>query len=104
MNVEKLQRKLINAAKANPPSDRVPYAFEKRIMARVGSHTVLDEWGLWAGSLWRAAVPCVAVMLLLGAWSFFPANPRPASNDLSQEIENTVLAAVEQEQPADSTW
>ena len=29
MNLAELERKLIAAARANPPSDRVPYAFEK---------------------------------------------------------------------------
>lgn len=100
MDVETLQKKLIAAAKTTPPRDSVPYAFEKRITARLKGQTVMDEWGLWAGSLWRAAVPCVAITLLLSAWSFFPA-AKPAPSDLSQEIENTVLAAVEQEQGSD---
>jgi len=104
MNIDELERKLINAARANPPSEHVPYAFEKRIMAHLGDHSMLDEWGLWAGPLWRAAVPCVAIMLLLSAWSFFPANAKPSSGDLSQEIENTVLAALEPDQSFDSTW
>ncbi len=58
MNVDELRRKLIAAARANPPSDHVPYAFEKRI--------------------------------------------HPTSSDLSQEFENTVLAAVDQEPAPDS--
>jgi hypothetical protein len=102
MDVDALQKKLIAAAKATSPSDSVPYAFEKRITARLKGHTVMDEWGLWAGPLWKAAVPCVAIMLALSAWSFIPAKPTPT--DFSQEIENTVLAAVEQEQGSDSIW
>ena len=31
MNLEPLQKKLLAAARAHPPSDRVPYAFEQRI-------------------------------------------------------------------------
>jgi hypothetical protein len=104
MDIDALQKKLIAAAKANPPRESVPYAFEKRITARLTGRVVLDEWGLWVGPLWRAAVPCVAIMVVLGAWSLFPVNPRPASSDLSQDIENTVLAAVEQEQTSDSIW
>jgi len=58
---------------------------------------------LWAGALWRATVPCVAVMILLSAWSFF-ATPQPATPvDLSQDFENTVLAAANQ-QASDSIW
>ena len=104
MNVEELQRKLIAVARANPPSDRVPFAFEKRIMARLPARARLDEWALWSRALWRAAAPCVAVMLLLSAWSFFVPNTATPSNDLSQDFENTLLAAVDQEPPADSSW
>ena len=71
MNLAELERKLIAAARANPPSDRVPYAFEKRIMARLAARPMADDWELWARALWRAAAPCVAIMVLLGAWSFF---------------------------------
>ena len=52
----------------------------------------------------RAVAPCVAIMLLLGAWSLFTPSAKVPSGDLSQEIENTLLAAVDQDQPADSTW
>jgi hypothetical protein len=103
MNLAKLEQKLGAAARANPPSDRVPYAFEKRIMARLAARPVVDDWALWARALWRAAAPCAAIMLLLGAWSFF-APPRNApANDLSQQLEQTLLAAVDQEQPIDLT-
>ncbi len=104
MNIADLHRKLIKAAKANPPGDKVPYAFEKRIMAGLKGRPTLDAWGLWAGALWRAAVPCVAITVLLSAWSFFASSPQSVSSDLSQAIENTVLAAVEQDQSSDSTW
>src|ERR1035441_10170892 len=59
MNVTQLERKLIAAARANPPSDRVPYAFEKRIMAHLAAQPVVDDWALWARALLRAAAPCV---------------------------------------------
>jgi len=104
MNIAELQRKLIAAARANPPSDRVPFAFEKRIMAYLASGPVLDRWGLWAGALWRAAVPCVAIMLVFSAWSLLAPRPAPAANDLSQAMENTVLIAVDQEPATDSLW
>ena len=51
MNLAELERKLIAAARANPPSDRVPYAFEKRIMARLAARPVVDGWALWAPRL-----------------------------------------------------
>jgi hypothetical protein len=105
MNLADLQSKLIAAARANPPSDRVPYAFEKRIMAHVAGRAPADPWTLWGRALWRAAAPCVAIMLLLAAWSVLtPQRAAPATTNLSQALEQTLLAAVDQEQTADSTW
>jgi hypothetical protein len=102
MNLTELQRKLLAAARSHTPSDSVPYAFQTRVMARLRSAAMPDGWALWAGALWRATVPCVALVLLLGAWTFF-ASPTPAQGDLSQDFENTVLAAANQ-QASDSIW
>lgn len=102
MNLTELQRKLLAAARSNPPSETVPYAFQTRVMARLRSPAIPDVWALWAGALWRAAVPCVAIMLLLSAWSFFAA-PKPVQGDLSQDFETTVLAAANL-QASDSIW
>ena len=104
MNLAELERKLMAAARANPPSDRVLYAFEKRIMARLAARPMSDGWELWGRALWRAAAPCVAIMLLLGAWSFFTPQASAPANDFSQALEQTLLAAVDQDQPADSAW
>jgi hypothetical protein len=104
MNLAQLERKLIAAARADPPSERVPYAFEKRIMARLAARPAMDDWALWARALWRAAAPCMAITLLLGAWSFFTPPSSTPANDLSQELEKTLLAAVDQDQTTDSTW
>ena len=96
MNVVDLEKKLIQAAKQNTPSDKVPYAFEKRIMAFLEPLPTPDCWGLWAGALWRAAVPCLVLMLLLTVWSFVPTSTPSSSTSLSQEMDNTVLAAIDQ--------
>jgi len=104
MNLAELERKLIAAARAHAPSDRVPYAFEKRIMAHLATRPMRDHWELWGRALWRAAAPCVAIMLVLGAWSFFGSQSSTGSTDLSQDLEQTLLAAVDQDQPTDSTW
>ncbi len=45
MNLAELERKLIAAARANSPSERVPYAFEKRILALIASRPALDHLG-----------------------------------------------------------
>ena len=102
MNLVELERKLIAAARLNPPSERVPYAFEKRIMARLAARPVVDGWALWGRALWRAAAPCVAIMLLLGAWSLFVTRSSAPGSDLSQQLEQTLLAAADQDQPSDS--
>ncbi len=104
MSLSQLERKLIAAARAHPPSDRVPYAFEKRIVARLAGRAISVGSELWARAWWRAAAACAAVMLVLGAWSFFAHRDRTPVNDLSLDLEQTLLAAVDQEQAADSTW
>ena len=97
MNLVELQEKLVAAARANAPGDQVPYAFEKRITALLASRVAPDNMGLWVHGLWRAAVSCVALTLLLGAWAVFnPAAGPTTADDLSQNFENTLLASVDQ--------
>jgi hypothetical protein len=103
MNLDEIQQKLIAAARSAPANDKVPYAFEKRVMARLRSACGMDPLVVWSRALWRALVPCFAVMLLLSAWSWLAPAPT-ATADLSQELENTVLAAADQDQPIDSAW
>ena len=104
MNLVELQKKLVAAARANPPDDRVPPFFERRIMARLQAAPRLDLATQWARALWRAAAPCVGVMLLLAAWSFFTPTANAPATDLSQELENTLLAAADQDSAADVIW
>jgi hypothetical protein len=95
MNVIELREKLIAAARAKTPDDRVPYMFEKRVMALIGAGVPTDGVALWVRGLWQAAVSCAAIALVCGAWAFF----NPASNsgdDLSQNLETTLLASVDQ--------
>jgi hypothetical protein len=96
MNIAELQKKLLAAARANPPGDRVPYAFEKRVTALLAARAATDPLALWVRGLWRAAMSCVAITLLLGAWAFF--NPKASTNtdDLSQNFQSTLLAFVDQ--------
>ena len=98
MNLAELHKKLITAARTNVPGDQVPYAFEKRMTALLASRVMPDNMALWVHGLWRAAVSCVAISVLLGAWAFF--NPATTTvttaADLSQNFENTLLASVDQ--------
>ena len=95
MNVMELQKKLIAAARANAPDGRVPYAFEKRIVSLIQAGVPGDGVALWVRGLWQAAVSCAMIALLCGAWAFF--NPASSSgDDLSQNLETTLLASVDQ--------
>ncbi len=96
MNSAELQKKLIAAARANPPGDDVPYAFEKRVMALLASRAATDNLVLWARWLWQAAVSCVAIALMLGVWVCFSPTSNASAEDLSQNFESTLLAAVDQ--------
>ena len=97
MNLEQLRRNLLAAARAHRPSEHVPYGFEHRIMARLKPRPSLDLWAFWAQALWRAAAPCVALMLLLVVWVLFRPATSPSSNDLSLDLENTLLIVADQE-------
>lgn len=108
MNLESLQKKLLAAARANPPADRVPLAFEQRVLAHLKTRPAADLAALWARALWRAVIPCVAVTVVLLTFSFVPANDASVapvavteSEDLSQVFEQTLLASATGDS---STW
>jgi hypothetical protein len=94
MNIAELHRKLIAAARAEPPADRVPFAFEKRIMARLRESPGFDAWAFWGRALWRAAAPCVAIMLALGVWSFYSASAIGTGEAYLADLDQAVLAPV----------
>lgn len=102
MNLDHLQQKLLAAARAHPPGDAVPYAFEKRILAHFSDRPVSDLTAWWVRGLWRSAASCAAICVLLGAWSFFSPAVSNSDEELSQQFENTVFAAVDQD--AENTW
>src|SRR5437870_2018410 len=95
MNLENLRTKLIAAARQNPPPEDVPFAFEKRIMARLKAQLPQDAWSLWSTGLWRGAAACAAVSaisIMLSIWAL------PAANENTQEaaFETVVLAEADQ--------
>jgi len=99
MNLDQLKTQLMTAARAVPPNDRVPYAFEKRVMARLVQGSRLDLLGAWSTALWRAAVGCVALVALSGLVALW--NSQSPVEDLSQEFETAVFASAGS---ADDTW
>jgi hypothetical protein len=104
MNLAQLERKLYEVARAQPPNDRVPYAYEKRVMACLKGVRVADVWDVWSHALWRAAGPCLGIMVVLSAWSWFAPVGNTQTSDLSQDFENTVFAAADQEIGVESIW
>jgi hypothetical protein len=95
MDIATLHQKLIQAARNELVNDRVPYAFEKRIMARLATLPVVDVWTLWSRALWRAAAPCVALTLVLTLWSVYSLNTSPVQQVRAVELEHAVLAPVD---------
>lgn len=94
MNVDELFRKLMAAARSHAPDDTVPYAFEKRILARLKPQPVVDLWTGWARILWRAAAPCLAIMALFSIWTLITSSLNTAPEPLGNQLENTLVAGV----------
>jgi hypothetical protein len=95
MNIIELQEKLLAAARMTPPSDHAPYAFGKRIMAHLLTRPSIDVWTVWGIALWRAALPCVLIMLLTVTWIYLAAERSNSATPLAVALENTVLASVD---------
>lgn len=93
MHLDELHQKLIQAARLTPPSDHVPYAFEKRVMKAVAALPPIDAWALWSSLLWRAAAPCIGIMLVVGIWSVV-AGHNGSSTSLAADLERTVWAPL----------
>jgi hypothetical protein len=91
MNLDHLQNKVMAAARTVRADARVPYAFEKRIMARIAQASHVDVLADWSTALWRAAVSCVAVVVLSGAW-FAWSSAHSDKMDFSSELEIAVVA------------
>lgn len=103
MNLAELQSKLIAIARRQPVDDRVPYKFEKRIMAMIAERAAASRQALWARGLWRAAVSCLAVAMICGAAALFSPDANDATSDLSQDFENVLLASADQDDTATFT-
>src|SRR5262245_14390638 len=103
MDLNELQRKLLATGRESRPSEDVPYAFEKRITALLNGVPSPNLF-YWASALWRAAGPCVAIMLLWSAWSMFLDSSSEALPDLSSHFESAVLAEVEPAPLSEMNW
>lgn len=101
MNLDTLHNKLIAAARLQTPGDEVPYAFEKRIMARLPGRVPGNLGASWIQALWRAAACSAALALLASVWTLLPIRGTSGSGDLSQDFETTVFAMVDE---VNDTW
>jgi hypothetical protein len=94
MNSQDLQKKLMAAARATPPSDAVPFAFEKRVMAILRDHSPENPVTGWVQAFWRGAIASVAVAMICGAWlTFYDSN----NSELSQDLEHTIMASLDED-------
>lgn len=93
MNLLELQKKLLAAARRNPPGGQVPYAFEQRVMARLTALPKTSEWVAWGRALWFGAAACVAVAVLTSVW------PSPGEDEedsrFSEGVEQSIVASVD---------
>ena len=94
MQLDQLHQKLIAAARKTPLNGSVPYAYEKRIMAQIRGVSAPDGWILWSRALWKAAIPCLMVVLVASLWS--SNSKHPDTVDFSMQFEDTVLAELNQ--------
>jgi hypothetical protein len=97
MKDPRLQR-LNQLARSLPADERVPYAFEKRVMAHIRSGLQPDAWGVWSRLMWRAAMTCVAISIFAGAWARFE-SPVSSPELLAADLEEAVFAPVHEGEP-----
>jgi hypothetical protein len=90
MSLANLHRKLIAAARANPPGDQVPYAFEKRVLAGLGAAKAQDAWAMWGRALWRSAFACLVVAIGLSVWSF------QSNSEIDTDLESAMVSAADE--------
>ena len=101
MNIAELQKKLIAAARLTPSEERVPYAFEQRIMAHLSPTTLPDFWTSLSRGLWRALAPCLAVTMLLSAVTLAYTGNQETEDTLSAQFESVLYAGVDLQ---DEAW
>jgi hypothetical protein len=93
MNLPDLNRRLLQAARHDRPSEQVPYAFEKRVMARLTSGSArVDPWTALLRPLWCGAAACAVITLMLHL-GLHPFQPDPVDEcAFSNGVEETLLA------------
>jgi hypothetical protein len=63
-------------------------------MATLRDQSSTDLGALWTRMLWRAAVPCVAIMLMVSVWTYLIHNGTGSPNTFAAELENVIFAPM----------
>lgn len=90
----------VKLARETPRDERVPYTFEKRVMANLSAPLAADPLSQWTSALWRAVAPCAAITVIAAFVSFSQAtetrtNRTEVGADLDAALENAVLTPPE---------
>jgi hypothetical protein len=85
----------VKMARATPPDERTPYAFEKRVMSQLAVVPEPDPLAFWTQCLWRAMIPCLGVMVAAAIVSFSRGPEAIATGDGEFELDRAVLAPAE---------
>ena len=104
MKLDQLQATLLQTARTDAPSDRVPYAFEQRVMARLAAGGRPDVLAEWTAAFWRAAWSSLAVAVVVGVVNFATPTPASAGGDALEiaAVDLETLAAQPGDSPAES--
>ena len=103
--IEDILERLLTQTREIPANERVPYAFEKRIMAHIkeAPAALADVWSAWAQSLWKAVVPCLAVLVMVAVWMKAPTDGTGATAPVvanfeaptDKNLESIVMLAID---------
>jgi len=65
-------------------------------MAALAAQSPADPWAVWSRLLWRAAAPCIAIMLVMSVWTVVAAqsNHVRAEAALAADLEGVVWAPL----------
>jgi hypothetical protein len=75
-----------------PSDERVPYAFEKRVMAGIKTAPAHDAVALWSQALWRAVAPCLGVMAIAATVGL---SQTDETDETEFDLDTAVLAPAE---------
>ena len=92
MNDDQKLDKLLRIARSIPASDKVPFAFERRIMAQLRKPAPTDPLEVWGRIFWRVAAAGLGVALLVAVWSMAAPRSSNRTQDLANDLDQTILA------------